>query len=76
MLTKPLNEHKLWKGKLACAGPSKLPSTFVCSPFGTEYIFQNGQIGNYKTISDSYWSGVKLRNKMYRDKMRSQPDLQ
>jgi len=75
MLTKPLNEHLLWKGKLSAHGPSKLSIhnlTLRTTEYNSRRIapLQYSILDNYQQYSDNYWAGVRQRNKIYRDKQR------
>jgi hypothetical protein len=70
MLTKPLNEHTLWKGKLSQHCPSKL--TYHFTHWTTENKehrispLQHNILDNYQKYSDNYWTGVKYRKLLYR----------
>lgn len=70
MLTKPLNEHALWKGKLSQFGKSKLTKNF--DQRTTEYNssraspLQYNVFDNYQQYSDNYWAAVRYRSRIYR----------
>ena len=75
MLTKPFNEQKLWKGKMSYASPSKLSITFAGrTTENTSYRLsplQHSELDKYQIFSDKYWAGVRIRNKLYREKMQN-----
>jgi hypothetical protein len=70
MLTKPLNEHILWKGKLSQQRPSKLTVHFThrTTEHNTYRIspLQHNILDNYQQYSDNYWADLRYRNMRYR----------
>ena len=83
MLQKPLNEWKLWRGKLQSAPPSKLVqrppmvlpeirTTIGGTKPPSEPIWDEIRRG-YEQKSAEYWRGVKKREEEYRLKESATP---
>ncbi len=77
MITKPLNEHMLWKGKIQEANytkplvkpPMKLPEINSLTGKPKKQDIHSEINRNYAIYSMNYWFGVKQRAALYRQRL-------
>ena len=71
MLTKPLNEHLLWKGAIQRANypaPVEKPPIYVNTKRNYHYLTNHYMAKKTIEMSRQYWEGEKLRRKAYRER--------
>jgi len=81
MLTKPFNEHILWKGAIQKANypkPITKPTMILPQinwltghPIPHNPSISQQMLINYESYSNTYWKGVRERAEAYRNKNRS-----